>query len=151
MKQLRSILVFGLLFSSTVLVAQVLDQGNFMIGSTIGFSVAESNVKLQASNQNEEGEGPLRASSTWPQILVTSCLTSLPLVSVWIIPLVPFRNQAKTATKTVTYCLVLSYATTCRWVMIWRFSSRPTLASATLRTIRWWPVNASASAPIFLP
>ncbi len=58
MKQLRSILVFGLLFSSTVLVAQVLDQGNFKIGSTIGFSVAESNVKLQASNQNEEGEGP---------------------------------------------------------------------------------------------
>ncbi|HMQ50332.1 MAG TPA: hypothetical protein PKA00_23095 [Saprospiraceae bacterium] len=47
-----------LLAISLSLPAQVLDQGNFMMGSTIGFSVAESKVILHASSNNEEGEGP---------------------------------------------------------------------------------------------
>ena len=58
MRQVRFAFLFGVLLSSALLSAQVLDQGNFLIGSTIGLSVAESNVKLQASSQNEEGDGP---------------------------------------------------------------------------------------------
>jgi hypothetical protein len=37
--------------------AQYLDQGNFMIGSTVGFSTAKSNVSLNSRDLEEEGEG----------------------------------------------------------------------------------------------
>lgn len=58
MKQLRYAFLIVVLLGAGVLTAQVLDQGNFMVGSTLGLSVAESSVTLEASTQNEEGEGP---------------------------------------------------------------------------------------------
>ncbi|MEL7424894.1 MAG: outer membrane beta-barrel protein [Bacteroidota bacterium] len=58
MKQQVFLWIISVLLTAATLPAQVLDQGNFLIGSTIGLSVAQSNVKLQASSQKEEGEGP---------------------------------------------------------------------------------------------
>ena len=48
----------ALVLSLTQLSAQVMDQGNFMIGASLGFSVAESNVTLQSGVANEKGQGP---------------------------------------------------------------------------------------------
>ncbi len=58
MKKLLSIITVALLAATSWGYAQVLDQGNFMMGSTVGFSVAESKVTLQSSNNNQEGKGP---------------------------------------------------------------------------------------------
>jgi len=50
--------IVALVFSLTQLSAQVMSQGNFMIGASLGFSVAESNVTLQSGVGNEKGQGP---------------------------------------------------------------------------------------------
>lgn len=57
-------LLAGLVLMSFSLSAQVLDQGNFMIGSTIGFSVAQSSIKFQSTNTDDEGDGPSSAQFT---------------------------------------------------------------------------------------
>ena len=38
--------------------AQSISKGNFMIGSTLGFSTADSRVKVESTDLNEEGDGP---------------------------------------------------------------------------------------------
>lgn len=57
-------LLSGLLLLSFSMSAQVLDQGNFMIGSTVGFSVAQSSIKFQSTNMDDEGDGPSSAQFT---------------------------------------------------------------------------------------
>ena len=61
MKQSMYGLLLGLLFTGFAASAQVLDQGNFMIGSTVGFSVAQSSIKFQSTNMDDEGKGPSSA------------------------------------------------------------------------------------------
>ena len=46
------LLTFGLLS------AQALERGNFVIGTTMGFSTADSKVKISSTDLNEEGDGP---------------------------------------------------------------------------------------------
>lgn len=58
-------LLCGILLVSGTLTAQVLDQGNFMIGSTLGLSVAQSSIKFQSTNTDDEGEGPSSAQLTF--------------------------------------------------------------------------------------
>lgn len=58
MKQLPYAFFFAVLLIAGTLKAQVLEQGNFMIGSMIGLSVAQSDVTLEVSSQNEKGERP---------------------------------------------------------------------------------------------
>jgi len=38
--------------------AQVLSKGNFVIGTTMGFSTSDSKVSLESTNSNAEGDGP---------------------------------------------------------------------------------------------
>ncbi|PHN00982.1 outer membrane beta-barrel protein [Flavilitoribacter nigricans] len=57
MKKLVSLLCF-LLAGSGVLLAQFNDQGNFLIGSTLGFSTAGSRVIQNVGDNQDEGEGP---------------------------------------------------------------------------------------------
>lgn len=64
MKQSIYGLLLGFLFLGTALSAQVLDQGNFMIGSTVGFSVAQSSIKFQSTNMDDEGDGPSSSQFT---------------------------------------------------------------------------------------
>ncbi|MEZ5044560.1 MAG: hypothetical protein R2828_31990 [Saprospiraceae bacterium] len=53
------LLIGGLVFLSlSTASAQIFDQGNFILGSTLGFSASSSNVKLSASSTEEKGEGP---------------------------------------------------------------------------------------------
>ncbi len=46
-----------LLFTSAMS-AQMLEQGNFVIGTTFGFSTADSKIIFESSTGKEEGEGP---------------------------------------------------------------------------------------------
>lgn len=46
------------LFWGATVSTQTLDQGNFVIGSTIGFSTVSSNVAYATDDVEEEGEGP---------------------------------------------------------------------------------------------
>jgi hypothetical protein len=64
MKQSMYGLFLGLLFTGFAASAQVLDQGNFMIGSTVGFSVAQSSIKFQSTNTDDEASGPSSAQFT---------------------------------------------------------------------------------------
>jgi len=57
MQKTLSILMSCLLFSS-VLSAQNLDRGNFIVGATVGFSTANSKVKISSTDINETGDGP---------------------------------------------------------------------------------------------
>jgi hypothetical protein len=41
-----------------MLEGQTLNKGNFLVGSTIGFSTADSKVTRESTNVNEKGEGP---------------------------------------------------------------------------------------------
>ena len=49
--------LFVLLFA-TSMSAQVLDKGNFLIGTTAGFSTAKSNVTYSTNSGEAEGDGP---------------------------------------------------------------------------------------------
>ena len=55
-KMFLSAVVVVLSFS--VISAQVLDQGNFVIGSTIGISANDSKVSVRTNAVDQEGEGP---------------------------------------------------------------------------------------------
>lgn len=57
MKKLVALLAF-LLAGSSVLLAQFNDQGNFLIGSTLGFSTAGSRIIQNEGDSQNEGEGP---------------------------------------------------------------------------------------------
>ncbi len=50
--------VILLFFSTTLLFGQNLDQGNFILGSTIGFSASDSKVTMQSTSANDESNGP---------------------------------------------------------------------------------------------
>jgi hypothetical protein len=55
----QSIFLVALLFLFSIDVsAQLLNKGNFMMGSTVGFSTADSKVTHSINNNKEEGEGP---------------------------------------------------------------------------------------------
>lgn len=58
MKKLN-FLLFAMLFAiSGPVIAQVTNQGNFLIGSTLGFSSSASDIRFVNSNSDEEGQGP---------------------------------------------------------------------------------------------
>lgn len=57
MKKLVSLLCF-LLAGSGILLAQFNDQGNFLIGTTLGFSTAGSRIIQNEGDSQNEGEGP---------------------------------------------------------------------------------------------
>lgn len=57
--RILSLLAFLVFFSYSVdLSAQVLDKGNFVIGTTLGFSAADTKVSYSISGVKEKGNGP---------------------------------------------------------------------------------------------
>lgn len=58
MKKQSIIYVLAILFFAFSMSAQVLDRGNFVIGSTFGFSTADSKVIYTTNGVEAEGEGP---------------------------------------------------------------------------------------------
>ena len=58
MKRSTLIISVIILMSCGMLSAQILDQGNFILGSTLGFSSSNSKVSLLSTNVDEKGNGP---------------------------------------------------------------------------------------------
>lgn len=58
--KLKMKILFGVLFFFTYssLSAQVLNQGNFVLGGTIGFSATDSKVSVKTNMLDQKGEGP---------------------------------------------------------------------------------------------
>lgn len=58
MKKISKLLTAVLLCFAWTVSAQFTDQGNFLIGSTIGFSTADNKVTLESSTGDKESENP---------------------------------------------------------------------------------------------
>ena len=58
MKNIICIITTLLFTASISLQAQVTDRGNFLAGSSLGFSKSSSELKIQSSNLEEDAEGP---------------------------------------------------------------------------------------------
>ena len=58
MKYLRFISGMLIALLPYAMSAQALDQGNFIIGSTVGFSTSNSKVTLMSTSTDEQGKGP---------------------------------------------------------------------------------------------
>ncbi len=58
MKKKLFLIVFAFLFMSTISFSQVLSKGNFILGSTVGFSTASSNANSTTNGVETEGDGP---------------------------------------------------------------------------------------------